>query len=206
MALLQKQQLRFPVALAVALLFWMIAFTVRAFNFWLLMALAAIVLIALADWVEGLPQKWWGITPRDLLVGVVSGALLWLLFEIGSFVTAFLPFQREQIVWFYARKADIATWALPILLVLICTAEEVFWRGVMLRRLSRALGPWRGLQAATAIYVLAHIWAGNLMLLIAALVAGAIWGWLYLRTGRLAPVIISHILFDLLLIVIFPLA
>ena len=42
------------------------------------------------------------------------------------------------------------------------------------------------------------------MLILAALVAGGFWGLLYLRIGRIAPLIVSHVLWDLAVFLLLP--
>jgi membrane protease YdiL (CAAX protease family) len=42
------------------------------------------------------------------------------------------------------------------------------------------------------------------LLVLAALVAGGFWGFLYLRTGRIAPVAVSHAAWDLLVFLVLP--
>jgi hypothetical protein len=60
------------------------------------------------------------------------------------------------------------------------------------------------LATVVALYCLMHICALNPMLLIAALVLGAHWSYLYWRFGSLVPGIASHALWDVTIFVIFP--
>ncbi|HYM90444.1 MAG TPA: CPBP family intramembrane glutamic endopeptidase, partial [bacterium] len=84
--------------------------------------------------------------------------------------------------------------------------EELFWRGLVQWGLGRRLGPGWGWAMATTLYGGAHLAAANPMLVVAALVAGGFWGLLYLRTGRIAPLVVSHILWDLTVFLILPFA
>ena len=84
-----------------------------------------------------------------------------------------------------------------------------FERGLSDRTVSayaRDLGRWAGFLAATAVYGLVHVFTGNIRLVVAASVAGLVWGFLYLRFGRLWPGIISHVAWDLAVFLFFPLA
>ena len=57
----------------------------------------------------------------------------------------------------------------------------------------------------TAIYALVHIWSFNFMLVMAALVAGLVWGFLYRLDPKLLPaLILSHALWDALVFVWMP--
>jgi membrane protease YdiL (CAAX protease family) len=67
------------------------------------------------------------------------------------------------------------------------------------------LGERSAWLVTTALYALVHIWTLNLLLLVAAGVAGLLWGWLYQREQNLITVIISHALWDVSIFVLFPL-
>ena len=96
-----------------------------------------------------------------------------------------------------------------LLLLLICPAEELFWRGYVQRTLARVLsGKWAADLAfivTTAVYALVHVWSFNFMLVMAALVAGAVWGFIYRLCPKALPaLIVSHALWDALVFVIMP--
>ncbi|MBF0529430.1 MAG: CPBP family intramembrane metalloprotease, partial [Deltaproteobacteria bacterium] len=65
-------------------------------------------------------------------------------------------------------------------------------------------GGFKGWLLATACYAGVHIWSFNFMLIGAAGVAGAFWGLVYWRLGRLAPVIISHALWSTFIFAVLP--
>jgi membrane protease YdiL (CAAX protease family) len=67
------------------------------------------------------------------------------------------------------------------------------------------LGERSAWLVTTALYALVHIWTLNLLLLVAAGVAGLLWGWLYQREQNLITVIVSHALWDVSIFVLFPL-
>jgi membrane protease YdiL (CAAX protease family) len=59
--------------------------------------------------------------------------------------------------------------------------------------------------ATTAIYAFVHIWSLNFMLIVAAAVAGGVWGLLYrLFPERLWALVISHAVWDAAVFVLFP--
>src|SRR5205807_6630368 len=91
-----------------------------------------------------------------------------------------------------------------LLILVIGPGEELFWRGLVQWGLVRRFGPRLGWGAATAIYGGMHAAAANPMLILAALVAGGFWGLLYLRIGRIAPLIVSHVLWDLAVFLLLP--
>jgi membrane protease YdiL (CAAX protease family) len=116
-------------------------------------------------------------------------------------------FAGGQVAAVYENKAQASPWLIAVLLLFIIgPAEEIFWRGFVQRRFVSRWGRWGGLLAATAAYTLVHIWAANLMLLLAAMAGGLFWGYIYLRTDSLAPVIISHAVWDVLIFILLPVA
>ena len=97
-------------------------------------------------------------------------------------------------------------WLLSILLlILIGPAEEIFWRGYVQNALSKRWNPNTGFIVTTLVYALVHIWSFNFMLVMAALVVGAIWGLAYrLYPQKLGTLIVSHAVWDVAVFVLFP--
>jgi NADH dehydrogenase len=89
-------------------------------------------------------------------------------------------------------------------LVMIVLAEEVLWRGVVARYLMERHGRALGIVFAAAIYALAHGATFNPVLLLAALGCGLYWGALYAATDDLVTPTISHLVWDILLLFLFP--
>ncbi len=89
-------------------------------------------------------------------------------------------------------------------MLVIGPAEEIFWRGFAQRRMQLAFGPAKGFLVTTAVYALVHIWAFNFMLLMAALICGLFWGWMYLHFKSVWPGLISHAVWDLFIFIIIP--
>jgi membrane protease YdiL (CAAX protease family) len=54
------------------------------------------------------------------------------------------------------------------------------------------------------LYAGIHLPTKNPVLILAALTCGVFWGGLYWATGRLVPVLVSHMLWDPAIFVIFP--
>jgi membrane protease YdiL (CAAX protease family) len=142
-----------------------------------------------------------------LWIGVLSAVVLYAVFWIGHALSIrLLPGAGGEIDWVYARRAGTDPRVIAaVLLLWIGPGEEIFWRGVVQERLARRFGPRAGYLAAALCYGLVHLWARNGMLLLAALLCGLFWGWLYRRTGSLWPGIISHALWDVLIFILLPL-
>jgi len=140
-----------------------------------------------------------------ILWGLVSAVVLYLIFFIGNYVSGiFLKSSSEQVSVFYDLISGNLLITIPLMVLMIGPAEEIFWRGMIQRKLSKRIGDLYGWILAAVFYALVHIWAANFMLFIAALVGGLFWGWLYKRTGSLWPCIISHSIWIILAFIIFP--
>lgn len=210
---------RLAAAVATAALLWFLMFspwTGGRLNFWLAMSASAVILTALAlrfgpspaaGHENGAKCAW----PVQVLAGVAIAFALWGVFWIGDKAAAWMfGFARPEVDAVYAMKEGSPAWMIALLLlVLIGPAEEFFWRGYVQRTLGRLLPGRRAADAAflltTAVYALVHIWSFNFMLVMAALVAGAVWGLIYrLRPQLLPALILSHALWDALVFVLLP--
>ena len=65
-------------------------------------------------------------------------------------------------------------------------------------------GNLAGFLVATLVYAGVHIFSGNLILILAALVAGAFWGLLYLWQRDLFLQIVSHSLWSAVIFAVAP--
>src|SRR5690606_12774994 len=80
---------------------------------------------------------------------------------------------------------------------IIAPGEELFWRGFVQARLARRYPSWLTVGLASGLYAAIHLSARNLTLVSAAGVAGLFWSVQFALQRRLAPVIVSHILWDI---------
>ena len=203
------KRLVFTIILAAVL--WTVMFspwTAPAVNFWWMMTGSALTLSVFATlfspgwWRE---VKW---STSNVLLGVGIAVALWMIFWVGDKVSTWMfDFARPQVDSIYGMKEGESPWLLAaLMLVLIGPAEEIFWRGYVQRTLSeRWKNPDTGFAAATALYALVHAGSCNFMLIMAALVAGVVWGALYLFfPNRFAAIILSHSLWDVAVFIFFP--
>ena len=211
-----KDQRNLIIAVATAALLWFYMFspwTLGHPNFWIVMSFAAVILTSLG--LAFTPDKEiLGKIERPLLQvlgGVALAFLLWGIFRVGDKASSWLfDFARPEVDAVYAMKHGLPTWLIGLLLVfLIGPAEEFFWRGYVQRTLSKTLGGKHPKDCAflltAAVYAMVHIWSFNFMLVMAALVAGLVWGFLYRLCPKALPaLIISHALWDVLVFVIMP--
>ncbi len=182
-------------------------------NFWLVMSCAAIVLSSLC--LAFTPDRKALLRVekplQQVLAGIVIAFALWGVFWIGDKISALLfDFAKAEVNAVYAMKTGLPQWGIALLLLLLIgPAEELFWRGYVQKTLSEILPGKRAADLAlvttVVVYSLVHIWSFNFMLVMAAMVAGAVWGLIYrLKPGWLPALIISHALWDVLVFIIFP--
>lgn len=197
-------------SLVLSAMLWTVMFspwTAPYVSFWWMMAGAALVLSLLAT---SFRPRWWKETRWNVLnvclgIGIAVG--LWGIFWLGDKVSSWLfDFARPQVDLIYGMKSGESPWLLSfLLLVLIGPAEEVFWRGYVQHTFSQRLNANVGFVLSTMLYALVHAPSCNFMLLMAALVAGVVWGGLYrFFPERLSALVVSHALWDAAVFVWFP--
>lgn len=197
-------------AVGLAAILWTLMFsplTAPRLPFWWMMTGSALVLSVLAS-VFG-PGWWKGVRwqAADALWGVLLAVGLWGVFWLGDKVSSWLfDFARPQVDLIYGMKAGESPWLLTaLMLFLIGPAEEIFWRGYVQQQLSARWTPDVGFLAATLLYALVHAGSCNFMLVMAAGVAGFVWGLVYRFFPRRLPVlIVSHALWDVAVFIWFP--
>lgn len=193
--------------LFIATILWYLLFVIKPINFWLEMSLSisTLVLMSLAFSRDNLKIR--KLTIRHILIGISSAIVLYIIFYLGNIVSGFLfSFKDYEVLSVYSnRSSGNLLWIGLLLLFVIGPGEEIYWRGYIQNTLSKKLGETKGYIISVLLYAGVHIITGNVMLVIAALVCGIYWGWLYKKEKCLLPVIISHALWDLTIFVIFPL-
>lgn len=207
---LSLRRLIFAVCAAALLWFYMFSpWTGGLTNFWMNMSASALILSSMAIPWSGLRLD--GLDARKLflqfLLGVGIAFALWGIFWVGDKLSQLMfSFARPQVDSVYSMKdGSSAALIAVLLLVLIGPAEEFFWRGYVQKSISERLSPDAALLVTTLVYALVHVWSFNFMLVMAAFVAGAVWGLIYrLRPSLLPALIVSHALWDALVFVILP--
>ena len=130
----------------------------------------------------------------SFLLGLLSAALLYLIFFLGDKLAPYiLPGAKAQVGGIYSLGMGTNKVLVFLLLFFITgPGEEIFWRGFLQDRLMTRWGNFSGYLVSSTLYAGVHVFSGNLMLVLAALVAGAFWGLLYLWKRNLLIQITSH--------------
>lgn len=209
---------KLTVAVLVAAFLWFVMFspwTGGRLNFWLEMSCAALVLTSLTMAFTPDRKALFAVERPGLqiLAGIGIAIALWGVFWVGDRISSLMfDFARPEVDAVYAMKTGLPSEIIALLLLLLIgPAEELFWRGYVQRTLTKHLtlntkhASALAFVATTLIYALVHIWSFNFMLVMAALVAGAVWGFLYSFNPKYLPaLVVSHALWDALVFVIMP--
>lgn len=136
--------------------------------------------------------------------GLAAGVALYL--PARAFIHALGHGASAPLRVMYSWRGDHGLPFLFVTMLVTVAAEEVLWRGVVTRFAMERLGRVGGIAAAAALYALALAASANPLLLVAALLCGAFWGWLYAATDDLVAPVMCHIAFDILAMFIAPFA
>ena len=180
-------------------------------DFWWWMSANLIILISLGLASDKLYRRTLfqqgHLEPLKAIAGGVFAALiLFIIFWAGNHLSRFLfDFASENIVSIYDFKGDAAEIRIFLLMMLIIgPGEEIFWRGYIQMKLEQPLGKTRAFIFASIFYTAVHIFSGNPILVLAALVCGLFWGWLYMKYQSILLNIISHTVWDITVFLLLP--
>jgi membrane protease YdiL (CAAX protease family) len=182
-----------------------ISFTLNGF-FWLLFPLSLTLLLFISIKFARQDDIYFRPSLKSVLFGVISGSLLYFIFFLTYFVIKLfdLPF-LSHVKELYTIVGPSELWHYLLLVLIIVPGEETFWRG----HIQNACSKWKngpgGVLIAACLYAFAHLWSGNLMLVAAAFTAGIAWGALFEWKRSLSLIIVSHLVFDVWLLVVMPL-
>lgn len=195
-------------AAGLAAALWFVTFYLGGPNFWIKISISAAILAAVAIREHTIRENVLTFDRKAVIQGLLAAAVLYFMFWAGKEIsTIILPFASGQIGAIYGKGEGFPT-AVIFLLLLFVTGpcEEIFWRGYLQRRLMARHGKWAGFLLTTLVYAGVHVFSFNFMLVGAAAVAGAFWGFLYMRLGRLDGVIISHSLWSAVIFAVAPMS
>lgn len=190
-------------AFILASICWAITFGWTGGNFWVKIGVS-VVTVTLYSLFWQKPRI--SFQPRSLLTGFLSAVILYFIFWLGNILAPYiLPGAKAQVGGIYALGVGTNKILIFLLLFFITgPGEEIFWRGFLQDRLMARWGKVAGYLITTAVYAGVHLFSWNLLLVLAALVAGAFWGLLYLWKRNLLIQIISHSLWSAVIFAVVP--
>ena len=178
-------------AILLAFVCWAVTFGWAGGNFWIKIGLSVLVVFAYSLFWQR-PRISFRLSA--FFLGLFSAAVLYVIFFLAHHLAPYiLPGAKTQVGGIYFLGEGTSKLLIFLLLFFITgPGEEIFWRGFLQDRLMKRWGDLQGCMAATLIYAAVHVFSYNLMLILAALVAGTFWGLLYLWKRDLLVQITSH--------------
>src|SRR5687768_8811479 len=137
-----------------------------------------------------------GVTLRGTSWGLLLFVLcLALLFAIRFVAQFSFSVGFGEIVARFPSAGDLNMQVVFMSTVVSATFEELFVAGYVITALSATRGPWTAINVSTGLRVLYHLYQGPLGVL-TIVPLGLLFGWLYVRTRQLWPLIVAHVLLD----------
>lgn len=175
-------------------------------NVWVRMASLETGLAVLA--VAALGVRWRsvvGASGRAVLTGLGAAAALYVVGGLGFAglrgLTPSLAAQA-QVMLAWPDTMPIAA-QLPLLIATV-VGEDIVWRAGVALPVAARYGAWWGVAASGTAFALAHVTSGPPLLWLSALIFGAAWAALLLRTRSLVAVSVCHLTWDALVVYILP--
>jgi membrane protease YdiL (CAAX protease family) len=194
--------------IVLANILWFVTFYLSIGVFWTKISISASLLAALSLLLMPERREQLRIDLKSVLIGLASAVILYFIFWAGKEISSFIfPFAEQQIGGVYA-KGEGSRMGIVFLLLFFVTgpSEELYWRGYIQDGLMKRFGGLEGFCITIALYAGVHLWSFNFMLIGAAAVAGAFWGFMYWRLRNLVPVIISHSVWSAFIFAVIPLS
>lgn len=182
---------------------WAITFGWAVGNFWVKIGLS-VMAVVLYSFIWQRPKVSFRV--RSFLLGLLSAVVLYFIFSLGDkLAPSILPGAKAQVGGIYSLGTGTNKVFIFLLLLFITgPGEEIFWRGFLQDRLMTRWGRFPGCLITTAVYAGVHVFSWNLVLILAAFVAGAFWGLLYLWKRDLLIQITSHSLWSAVIFAVAP--
>lgn len=191
------------VSIILAHLLLFISFVFQPVSFWLSFSISLLILSAYS--FVYIKMDIMGAWVKNIVIGLLSGIGLYGVFFIGKWLMEmWFPSLMVQLEGLYSVVQPIELWHYIVLFLIVIPGEEFFWRGYVLKRLTIKYSTWAAVVLSVLLYASANLYAGSILLILATLLAGSVWSLIYLYTKNIWAVILSHIIFDLLLLIIFP--
>lgn len=153
----------------------------------------------------------WRLNPRvDIAVGVVAALVTqFVVLRLITYGFSLLEpdIRLSQGAQDMAEDVDALRFAVLAVVFVVGAplAEELFFRGILLRSLVRRWGPVAGVVVSGVLFGLVHTEGGNAASVGAVVtslaVLGIVLAWLTERYGRMGPAIAAHVTFNLVAVI-----
>lgn len=198
-----------PAAALVALHGWWTGSpgTLRGLGIWAVIAVLVMQNGAITGyllWRAGSHRRWLytdGGTALDtttVVYCVAAGPFVLCVNAIVGLIFAAFGLAHDQATTFPLTRGDRTGQLVfaVVAVVLVPIAEELLFRGYLYGRLRALVGRWGAVLLSTVVFAVAHGWSvrtGAWVLVAQTAVLGGVLGWVRLRSERLLPSIVAHI-------------
>jgi membrane protease YdiL (CAAX protease family) len=187
----------------------------NTFGIWVAMGGVAVtlgVVIALLDF-SATRLTLWPTVPLvviGMVVGGVMSAATYWLYPLALGIAPFVADDTASLYGAFRAQAPVVTW---FALIPVVVSEELVWRGVVQRAIAERLeagGRSRvallaGVALTAMVYACAHAFIGSPLLVVTAFLCGVVWSGLRAVTGSVAPALVAHLVWDVVVLLWLPL-
>jgi membrane protease YdiL (CAAX protease family) len=201
------------IAAALALALWLLGAAAAVhIGFWWALGTTAVAIGLMSLAIDRSLWRLTGIRPGagapaarfaglGALVGATMAAAAYALYPV---VVRAVPWMASDTRALYASFAALTLGKAALALPPIVLGEELFWRGLLHDAfLERLPAPAAVLLGSTA-YALGNLPTGSPSLMLAAFACGAVWSTLRITTGTLLAPLISHLVWNTLILFVHP--
>lgn len=176
-----------------------------AIPFWVIFTISFFLLSAAAILFANFDKK--SISASNLAIAIFSGIMMYGLFSIGKMGSAFLfPNMLDEVADLYMKIQPQLSWHFVVLFLIIIPGEELFWRGYIQKNIKAKFdNKLVAIVISSLLYTSANLYTFNPLFLLATFAGGVVWGTLYMWKRNIFLTILSHLVFNLFLLVLFPL-
>jgi membrane protease YdiL (CAAX protease family) len=141
-----------------------------------------------------------------IAIGLIAGAVMLVGTYLGYRTIMWgIPQLHGATGELYRFFAALPRHLVPLAVPVIILSEEVVWRGRVQALFLERMPPVPAAVVTAALYALAHAAIGSPLLVGVAFVCGLFWGTLRGATGSIIPGLIAHVIWDVCVMVMFPL-
>ena len=203
--------------LTFALLGWLLCFAVLAqLGTWTPFVFVGLILVSLALQSSAVPLRQFQASRRSVQVGLGVGVLMVLVTHVvyDRLASVFPAVQRGTLQLFsLVEGVGFSRPARAALIVVIASCEEILFRGLLPctpRGTQRAFGlplnrELGGILGWSAVYALTTVPLASPLLVLCAFACGTVWATLRVATGSVLVPILAHVLWDLGVLLVWPL-
>lgn len=156
-----------------------------------------VVSVKREPWLElGLSAPQWG---KDLVLGVsimFATALLRIPFVILFMTPGSVHLDAMPTPFQSPSTTAEFLWIFPSAIT-IGFAEELLTRGYLISRLLRLVGPWKSVILSSLVFSVGHS-LNDLLAVTVAFILGLVYGFTFVKTRRLCPLVFGHSLGDII--------